>query len=124
MLSKMSSAHLKLICTKGMGIVVARALEDPSLLLFKDIATSFVGDGLTQAEASEDFKASYGKPMPAIFRFVGTWFGVKQTFEYRILGGCDRMPEASPRNARLYQSLPKEITGSTRYEVEIEYLCG
>lgn len=29
------------------------------------------------------------------------------------------MPEASPRNAGLYQIPPKEITGSARYEVGI-----
>jgi hypothetical protein len=36
----MGNARLKLI-SKGIGIAVARALEDPSLLLFKDIAISF-----------------------------------------------------------------------------------
>jgi hypothetical protein len=29
------------------------------------------------------------------------------------------MPEASPRNARLYQIPPREITGSARYRVGI-----
>jgi hypothetical protein len=42
----MGNARLKLI-SKGIGIAVARALEDPSLLLFKDIAISFAGDDLT-----------------------------------------------------------------------------
>jgi tRNA(His) 5'-end guanylyltransferase len=43
----MSDACLKLISTKGISIVVARALEDPSSLLFKDITISFAGDDLT-----------------------------------------------------------------------------
>jgi hypothetical protein len=50
----MGNVHLKLISTKGIGIVVARPLEDLSSLLFKDIAIPFAGDDLTQAEASED----------------------------------------------------------------------
>jgi len=43
----MGNARLKLISTKGIGIVVVRALEDSSSLLFKDIAISFAGDDPT-----------------------------------------------------------------------------
>jgi hypothetical protein len=60
--------------------------------------------------------------MPVTFRFVGTLFGgetnVRAARETWILGGRGRIPEASPRNARLYQ-IPPEITGSARYEVGI-----
>jgi hypothetical protein len=42
----MSNARLKLISIKGIGIVVARALEDLPSLRFKDIAISFAGDDL------------------------------------------------------------------------------
>ena len=58
MLSKMGNTHLKLICTKGIDIVVAETLEGPSSLLFKDVSTPFAGDDLTQAEASEDLSPS------------------------------------------------------------------
>jgi hypothetical protein len=45
----MSNAPLKLISIKGIGIgiVVARALEDLPSLRFKGIAISFAGDDLT-----------------------------------------------------------------------------
>jgi hypothetical protein len=103
----MSNARLKLISIKGIGIVVARALEGLPSLRFKDIAISFAGDDLTYAEPSDDFKAFYGKLMPVTFRFVRTLFGgeadVRTARGTWILGGCGRMPEASPRNARLYQ---------------------
>lgn len=42
----MDNARFKLISSKGIGIVVARALEGPSSLRFKDIAISFAGDDL------------------------------------------------------------------------------